>query len=243
MQVFSSFTLDVPATPDAGIKPVVLRVDNATCTSGSSTDSRDNPLFSGLSFCLHSGEILDLTGASGAGKSSLLTLIAQLNPRGSASLMLNERDSTSFSYQQWRRHVAYLPQKPTLIGHNVAEAIRLPWTLKSHLTEGAPPAPNDIQLRETLDTVGCDDIELERSTKELSGGQMARICLLRTLLTYPDVLLADEVDAGLDSENALKVSDMLVSFARKGMAICRIRHRSPDGRESRTLTLSGGKLQ
>ena len=67
--------------------------------------------------------------------------------------------------------------------------------------------------------------------------------LARTLLTSPKVLLADEVDAGLDDENADKVASIMAQAAERGMAVIRIRHRPPDGRATRILTLANGVLQ
>ena len=90
--------------------------------------------------------------------------------------------------------------------------------------------------------MGCEDIDLERAPHDLSGGQTARVALARTLLTDPKVLLADEVDAGLDDDNAAKVATIMADAATRGMAIIRIRHRPPDGRATRTLMLDAGRL-
>ena len=190
---------------------------------------------------LRAGEIVDLLGASGVGKSSLLTALAQLNPRARAILSLRGRDSAQYTLQQWRRFVAYVPQTSTLIGQTVANAIRAPWRLRVRHDEHVEP-PDDTALAHALERVGCADIELSRPPTELSGGQAARVSLLRTLLTKPDVLLADEVDAGLDDENAALVSRMLADSAERGMAVCRIRHRDSDGLAARTLTLKEGRL-
>ena len=100
----------------------------------------------------------------------------------------------------------------------------------------------DERIRTTLDAMGCEDINLERAPHDLSGGQAARVALARTLLTEPKVLLADEVDAGLDDDNVAKVATIMADAATRGMTIIRIRHRPPDGRATRTLTLDKGRL-
>jgi len=233
----------------------------------------DRTIFENLSFDVDRGQIVDLVGPSGSGKSSLLTAFALLNPHADGTFTLDGADSSSFSLQQWRRNVAYLPQKPMLMGDSVVDTIRLPWTLAvrradeasapdDHAATGkktsarrgrfsrlfrseqsqAKLALPDQLIRNTLDAMGCEDIDLARAPHDLSGGQAARVSLARTLLTRPAVLLADEVDAGLDDDNADKVASIMASAAARGMAIVRIRHRPPDGRATRIVTLSSGRL-
>lgn len=233
----------------------------------------DRTIFEDLSFDVDRGQIVDLVGPSGSGKSSLLTAFALLNPHADGTFTLDGADSSSFSLQQWRRNVAYLPQKPMLMGDSVADTIRLPWTLAVRRADEASAPDNhaatgkktsarrgrfsrlfrseqsqaklalpDQLIRNTLDAMGCEDIDLARAPHDLSGGQAARVSLARTLLTRPAVLLADEVDAGLDDDNADKVASIMASAAAKGVAIVRIRHRPPDGRATRIVTLSSGRL-
>lgn len=233
----------------------------------------DRTIFEDLSFDVDRGQIVDLVGPSGSGKSSLLTAFALLNPHADGTFTLDGADSSSFSLQQWRRNVAYLPQKPMLMGDSVADTIRLPWTLAVRRADEASAPDNhaatgkktsarrgrfsrlfrseqsqarlalpDQLIRNTLDAMGCEDIDLARAPHDLSGGQAARVSLARTLLTRPAVLLADEVDAGLDDDNADKVASIMASAAAKGMAIVRIRHRPPDGRATHIVTLSSGRL-
>lgn len=197
-------------------------------------------VFENVDFEISTGEIVDLVGPSGAGKSSLLTALARLNPHAGGDMGLEERAAESFSPQQWRREVSYLPQKPVLPGSSVTEAIRLPFTFALRKGESAP---DDQAIRETLDRMGCGDVELTRDPHDLSGGQAARVSLARTLLTQPKVLLADEVDAGLDDANAELVADALARAAHEqGMAVVRIRHRPPDGRAHRIMRLEDGRL-
>lgn len=203
----------------------------------------ERTVFDNLSFSMERGDIIDLVGPSGSGKSSLLTACARLNPHAHGTFVLDGVDSDEFSAQQWRRDVSYLPQKPILTGKDVAEAIRLPWTLAIRGKGGrATRLLPDERIRTTLDAMGCEDIDLARAPHDLSGGQAARVALARTLLTDPKVLLADEADAGLDDDNASKVAAIMADAAAHGMAIIRIRHRPPDGRATHTLMLDAGRL-
>ena len=243
----------------------LLRAEHLFCTLPSSDGER--VLFRDLSLQVESGEIVDLTGPSGSGKSSLLTALAQLNPHASGDLTMQGRPASVFTPQQWRTQVTYLPQQAILTGGTVAEAIRLPFTLA--VRAGGPNGAEgghdggrrrfpsllrgtvhhtadrlgDAAIRRMLDALGCGDIELDRPPHDLSGGQAARVALARTLLTRPKVLLADEVDAGLDDNNAAKVAAIMTRAAHDGMAVIRIRHRPPDGASSRTLVLSDGRLR
>ena len=215
---------------------------SVSCVVPAQSPSDDErTVFDNLSFGMERGDIIDLVGPSGSGKSSLLTACARLNPHAHGMFVLDGVGSDEFSAQQWRRDVSYLPQKPILTGKDVAEAIRLPWTLAIRGKEGkAARLLPDERIRTTLDAMGCEDIDLTRTPHDLSGGQAARVALARTLLTDPKVLLADEVDAGLDDDNASKVAAIMA--AAHGMAIIRIRHRPPDGRATRTLMLDAGRL-
>lgn len=215
-----------------------------SCTVPHDSDKRT--LFHNVSLTIHTGEIIDLTGPSGSGKTSLLTALARLNPHAEGDMTLMARPASEYTPQQWRAAVAYLPQKTTLTGKDVADAIRLPFTLaiRSAPTRRKSESPlSDDTIRSMLDALGCNDIELSRPIRDISGGQASRIALARTLLTRPRLLLADEVDAALDDHSATMVATVLADMAHSGMAVVRIRHRAPDGLAERTFVLDGGRLQ
>lgn len=196
------------------------------------------PLLRHVGFALEAGLIYDLTGPSGAGKSMLLRACALMMERRTGELLLDGRPSSSFSPQQWRSRVALVPQRASLIPGTVGENLRLPWKLRVH---AGSPAPSDAELSRLLERAALD-VPLDRDAARLSGGQAARVALLRTFATHPSVLLLDEVDAALDDESAQAVGALTVTMAAEGAACLRIRHRASDGYAAGTFALSDGSL-
>ena len=123
----------------------------------------ERTVFENLSFAVERGEIVDLVDVRLRQVESV-DACARLNPHAHGTFALEGKGSGEFTPQQWRRDVAYLPQKPILTGKNVAEAIRLPWTLaiRGKGGKGEHLLP-DERIRTTLDAMGCEDIDLERA--------------------------------------------------------------------------------
>ena len=187
----------------------------------------ERTVFENLSFAVERGEIVDLVGPSGSGKSSLLTACARLNPHAHGAFALEGKGSGEFTPQQWRRDVAYLPQKPILTGKNVAEAIRLPWTLaiRGKGGKGEHLLP-DERIRTTLDAMGCEDIDLERAPHDLSGGQAQRVVIARAIINEPKVILADEPMSAIDVAARIQILDTFAAIraARPSTAIIMVSH-------------------
>jgi len=167
----------------------MLNIQNLTITHPS------GPLLSGLSLEVAAGEVVTLTGVSGSGKSTLLNwMIGDLDPHFSATgeLWLGgvRRDTLPIE----SRHIGILFQDDLLFGHlSVGQnlAFALPATLK-----GAQARRQ--QVEQTLSDMGLAGFH-DRDPATLSGGQRARVSLMRTLLAQPQALLLDEPFSRLDA--------------------------------------------
>lgn len=195
--------------------------------------------FSDISFSLDAGCLYNLMGPSGSGKSTLLSACARMLPRTRGTLMLNGVLEADIRPNDWRRRVCLVPQAASLIPGTVRENLLLPWTLKIHDNE-IPPSDEELTL--WLSRAILDDISLDQAASQLSGGQQARVALLRAFVTKPNVLLLDEVEAALDDESAAAIGRLTYTMLDDHTTCLRIRHRADDGYAFGTFTLSEGTL-
>nr|WP_249422224.1 ATP-binding cassette domain-containing protein [Marinomonas lutimaris] len=153
----------------------------------------DKTLIKDLSFEIADGQVLSIMGPSGIGKSSLLhflsgSLSANLTTTGEAFL----NDEALHTKATQDRKVGLLQQMPLLFPHmSITENLMFAIPADIHKQERINMAQN------ALEKLGIPD-KANALPKELSGGQQARVALLRTLLSKPDYLLLDEPFSKLD---------------------------------------------
>ncbi len=195
--------------------------------------------FSDVSFSLEGGRIYDLAGPSGSGKSTLLSACALMIPRTGGEMRLDGVSFKSMRPDEWRRQVCLVPQSVSLVPGTVRDNLLFPWTLKVNAQSSRP---TDEDLTELLKKAALDGVELGHSAVQLSGGQQARVALLRVFATHPRVMLLDEVEAALDDESATAVSRLTRCMLTKDTACLRIRHRVDDGYAYGKLVLDDGVI-
>lgn len=158
------------------------------------------------------GDVLTLMGPSGAGKSTLLSFIngsLDANFTRSGRVMLQGRDITHLPPHE--RRVGILFQDPLLFPHmSVAE------NLLFAVPSSEPLAQRKALVSSALDTAGLAGFE-DRDPATLSGGQAARVALMRVLLSSPDALLLDEPFSKLDTARRDQLREFVFAEAKRRM--------------------------
>ena len=160
-----------------------------------------------VSLSLHAGDFATIMGPSGGGKTTLLNLLAGLDLPDRGQIILNGRKASDLSDHDLtllrRKEIGIVFQffnlMPTL---TVMENVELPLLLAhSSRTDGQ-------RIKTLLDYVGLWP-RANSFPAELSGGEMQRVAIARALVHQPAILLADEPTGNLDSENGMKILDLM----------------------------------
>jgi len=194
----------------------------------------------GISFVLPAGSQVALTGPSGIGKSTVLALLLQFIEPGSGRVLVDGLPLQLRDPKEWRKRIAWLPQRPTLFHGTIRDNIRL-----GRLDASDPEIENAARLacmEEFLCRLaaGLDTIVGEAG-QGLSVGQVQRVALARMFLRDPGLILLDEPAAHLDPHSAEQVMSSIGLLAR-GRTVLMATHRGSAGME-RTLVLAGGRVR
>ncbi|MEW6636188.1 MAG: ABC transporter ATP-binding protein [Actinomycetota bacterium] len=159
-----------------------------------------------MSFDVAAGSRVALVGASGAGKTTVASLIPRLYDPQGGRVLIDGEDVRAFTLKSLRDSVTFVPQEPLLFRATVAENIAYgkEGATREEVVRAAELAGADGFIRELPE--GYDTLLSERG-ESLSGGQRQRISIARAMLRDAPILILDEPQAGLDAEAAAAVEE------------------------------------
>lgn len=171
----------------------------------------------GVSFSIEDGEMAFLTGHSGAGKSSILKLIALIERPTRGQVFIANQNTAAIKARgvpHFRRQLGVVFQDHKLLQDRpVAENVALPLIIA-----GLPRRDIDKRVRAALDQVGL--LSKEKSLPlELSTGEQQRVGIARAVVGRPRLLIADEPTGNLDPELALDIMQLFKRFNDVGVTV------------------------
>ena len=184
----------------------MIKIHQLTKTFG------DRTVFSDLNLNFDAGKVYALIGNSGCGKTTLLIMVAKLEPYDQGSIQYKGKDLRKIKPTNYfRNELGYLFQNFGLIDNK---------TVSENLDLGLIGHKLDKQKKretkeEVLDRVGLSYIQLDQKVYELSGGEAQRVALAKIILKDPPLILADELTAALDPETSQEIMDLLLTLKNK----------------------------
>jgi putative ABC transport system ATP-binding protein len=152
-------------------------------------------------------------GPSGAGKSTLLRLCNRLEAPSAGRVLLRGEDVAGLDPLALRRRVGMVFQRPTPFAGSVADNLRV-----------AVPGLDEAAMGAALERAGLAAAFLTRAADDLSVGEAQRMCLARTLVTAPEVLLMDEPTSALDRDNRLALERLARRLTEDGIPVLWVTH-------------------
>jgi ABC-type multidrug transport system fused ATPase/permease subunit len=211
--VSTEYVADAPDAVPAAERPQTLDVHDVSFGY-----DPEQPVLRGISLNLRRGEMVCLVGATGVGKSTLLSLLLRLYDPDAGSIALDGADLRDLGTRSLRERIALVPQDPWILDGTIAQNIAF----------GRPDATHDEIVAAARTAVvhgfvaslpaGYDTVVGEGGVM-LSGGQRRRLALARALLRGSAVLLLDEPTSGLDAESEQAVMTAIERAAAGRMTL------------------------
>jgi ABC-type multidrug transport system fused ATPase/permease subunit len=201
----------------------------------------DEEVLSNINFTIPENKMVALVGSSGAGKSTIASLILRLHEPTSGDILFDNKNSRDFSLTSLRSQIALVPQDVFLFGGSIRENIAYgrPSATDDEIFAAAEKA-NAIEFIDRFPEK-LDTIVGERGT-QLSGGQRQRIAIARALLKNPCILILDEATSSLDSESERLVQDALETLMIGRTSIVIAHRLSTIRRADQILVIDSGRI-
>ena len=187
-------------------------------------NDRTEPVLRGCSFQISSGDRLVLEGASGGGKSTLVSLLSGLREPNSGRLLMNGFDRQSLGAEAWRKYIAAAPQFHE--NHVLAETFAFNLFMGRRGVIGpqdfaeAEAICSELGLAELIERMPAGLLQMVGETGwQLSHGERSRLYIARALLQNSELIVLDESFAALDPENLQRAVECVVKRAKSLLVI------------------------
>lgn len=228
------------AESQSGDQPVPSSIDRITFEKVNFSYD-DEPILNEISFSVDRGEFIAFIGQSGAGKSTIVSLLLQYYQPTSGSIRANGIEIERFAIDEWRERIAVVRQNPYIFN----ESLRYNLTIGNRDATQAEidRACRIAKVDEFIDQLPAGlDSSLGDDGVRLSGGQKQRVALARAILKDADLLVLDEATSDLDSGIEREVQAGIESMDRD-YAVIAIAHRlSTVENSDRIYTIEGGRI-
>ncbi len=194
-----------------------------------------------LSFTIQPGQTIALVGASGAGKTTALSLLYRAFDPQTGVITVDDQDIRHYQVTALRRNIGVVFQEPLLFNRSIAENLRI----------GSPDATDEQLLQACARAQALEFIErqpqgLETNIGErgraLSGGERQRLSIARVILKDPPILILDEATSALDGTTELKLMEALEEVTRNRTTLV-IAHRLSTIRHADVImVMEGGRV-
>ncbi len=194
----------------------------------------------GITFELKRGETIAVMGPIGSGKTTLLQLAAGLLKAGEGKVVVNGKPLDDSRMQWWRRRIGFVQQEAVAFSESIRDNIDF-W--RNHDFGRIEAVSRLALIHDEVSAMpgGFDELLGARGTG-LSGGQRQRLSLARALVGNPEVLLMDDVTAGLDADNERKLWRRLRSDS-PGLSCLIVTHRAATARVAdRVMVIEAGRI-
>ncbi|KAJ5220225.1 hypothetical protein N7468_009429 [Penicillium chermesinum] len=186
---------------------------------------RDIPIFKGLNLTIEKGQYAALVGASGSGKTSIVSLIERFYEVDDGRVLLNGQDITTLGLHEYRRVLSLVAQEPSLFAGTIRENILLGVNEGEVTEEQLHQCCRDANIHDFIISLPEGyNTQIGSKGVSLSGGQKQRLSIARAIVRSPQVLLLDEATSSLDSESE-KLVQAAFERARKGRTTISVAHR------------------
>ena len=176
-----------------------------------------------ISFKVQKGEFLSILGPNGVGKSTLFRCVLGLLTDYQGQVLIDGKDSRTFSIREAARHIAYIPQSTAPVFNYSAFDIVLMGRTSAMRAFQAPKKEDLDRCHWALDKIGISHLET-RCFHRLSGGEQQLVMLARALVQDAPILMLDEPTANLDFGNQIRVLTQVRDLAKEGYTIIQTTH-------------------